>query len=384
MNRSLKSNHSLGNGVAGLPPLADRQERRLVNPNQAGKGKAHPLALGSPSLTSIHNHSWDWNFSTYMGGTGLHHREGSTPGSSIRSPSTEPHHHYHHTSDSSPSESVHSLHHPPAGSGVGLPRTRSLTMPNDTPLRTSSISPNRMRRHSRAPSGMSGIGHSLDQSVAEADDEEVMTGIEAAMDKLKAFSDDPVMDSPSAEVDGSEEDVPQTPHIRPGNAPADTTPEEDAEALPFQQPPELSSSLSSSAHTSNSPDTPPSSLSRQSPLSRPATMTRSASHSPNHSRAASGAGNGPTPPPMLRSQTSAGQPPAGTDPAPTSTLGGKKGGIWNKMKAVTLSSNKSQNGSKANPAGGEQERKSSFTGGARTLLERTTSRGQGGTMRGFK
>lgn len=255
-----------------------------------------------------------------------------------------------------------------------MPRTRSLTMPAEIPTRTSSVSPGRMRRHSRAPSGVSGMGHSLDDSVAEVDDEEAL-GIEAAMDRVEAYySDAPVISSQQDDdEEDSEYDVPQTPHVRPDSHLIEPPPtlEGDPEVLLLQQPPELSSSLSSSGRTSNTPDTPPSSFARQSPISRPAQMTRSASasHSAIHSRSPSGVVPD-SPPAMVRSQTSIAPDRGNTTPQPV-TSGVKKGGIWKKMKAVTLSSTKGQNGASG---AGLNDRKTSFSGGARALLERTTSR----------
>ncbi|KAG8877397.1 hypothetical protein FRB97_003438 [Tulasnella sp. 331] len=316
-----KKSYLVNTLLVGLPPLASRQERRLVNQPQSKK--PHPLALGSPSVTSVHGHSWDWAFSdpgsprstAYRPVSGLHQRDDSDPLSGlILNPSADPLHS--HGLEYSPSGSMHSLHHPPAVvTGVA----------------------------SRVN------GDLLGESVDEADDEEGQNDTEAALQR-------PGRPGTSISQNGGGEDyvvTPGTPQIHPKDLTTDVSTleggdEQELEPLAFQ-PPELSSSFASSTPTTNSPETPPASTPPQAaPISQPKFKEKL----PN---------------------------PAAVPPS------GKSGGLWKKMKGIALSSKKDEDGGGGIPSAGERDQGIGLgSSTSRGPIARTVSKGAGGTSKRAK
>ncbi|KAG8937965.1 hypothetical protein FRC00_007651 [Tulasnella sp. 408] len=408
---------------AGLPPLADRQERQVVNPHQphqAHKHKAHPLAMGSPSLTSIHNtrFSWDWNFSNpgsprstvyskHETGGG----SGHTPPASIRSVphgagSTDGH-------GVSPNGSVtslplHQIPHPPGvphhpGTSGSHVRSRSRTSTSGSVEgRPNSTSPTRMRNHTRVPSHIHHHEPDVDEEEEENNAEE-MRAIDAELERLgvvlslspqRAMFEEPLandddqnggMDTPGGNMD----DVLATPHMHAVMQPDFGEADQDALALP-----DVSSSASSL-----SPRTPPAGLSsglllenNPNDATRTAPVTILSASRPNTPRSS------PTAQPFFGTKEPASgtatfkapKSPASAAVTPTSSSGGatamvKEGSrsrLWKKVKKALPDRRSSQSNIKeslasntpASPLEGGDTKKFSTNASRMFKLERPWSR----------
>ncbi|KAG8947058.1 hypothetical protein FRC04_011238 [Tulasnella sp. 424] len=279
-----KKNYLVGTLLVGLPPLVDRQERQVINPlqpHQPQKHKAHPLALGSPSLTSVHNtrFSWDWNFSnpgsprsTIYGkhdgggnnktpGSADGHGHGASPNGSATS---LPLHHHPHP-------------HPPGvpylpGSSVGShTRSRSRTSTTGSfDTRPTSTSPTHLRNHSRVGSYVAPHELDVDEEEEEENNSEEMKAINAKLEQFGVnLSSSPlqrsmmgleepllandVVDTGGLDTPGGNSAILATPHMHPELQPYSGEIDPDTLALP-----DVSSSASSL-----SPPTPPAGLSSQ-------------------------------------------------------------------------------------------------------------------------
>ncbi|KAG8987966.1 hypothetical protein FRB94_007801 [Tulasnella sp. JGI-2019a] len=328
-----KKSYLVNTLLSDLPPLANRQERRLVNQSPSMKG--HQLALGSPSVVSTQGLSWDWTFSnpgsprsTYFAQiSGIHKREssGGTHPNSARSPGT----------GRSPSDDslLGSLRSPKGGAGAGRSRAHSLTKSIEIPNKETLNSSNRTQSQSNVTAGISRV---LDQRVAEGDDDESVNGADAVLQRHNAPG---ISISRAVGEDGDDDDddddegVPETPQILPQDPLTDdVTTLEDGSDIHVPHPPELSSSISSSAATSNMPETPPTSAPVNTSISQSKFM-QSRSRTDSSSELDLGLPSRPIP---ERSQTSSTARPK-TAPADSS---GKSKGLWKKVKGLTLSSKK--------------------------------------------
>ncbi|KAG8905304.1 hypothetical protein FRC01_008409 [Tulasnella sp. 417] len=238
--------------------------------------------MGSPSLTSIHNtrFSWDWNFSNPGSPRSTvyskHETGTNTPPASLRSVphgagSTDGH-------GVSPNASVSSLPlhpiphpHPPgvphAGNHAGHVRSRSRTSTSGSAdaARPGSTSPTRARNHTRIPS----YHHEPDVNEEEEENNaEEMRAIDAELEKLgvvlslspehgpmfdEPLANDGDYDAEGAKTPGGYSDCLATPHMHAMLQPELGGTDQDALGLP-----DVSSSASSL-----SPQTPPSGLPSQ-------------------------------------------------------------------------------------------------------------------------
>ncbi|KAG8904488.1 hypothetical protein FRB99_001664 [Tulasnella sp. 403] len=403
-----KKSYLVSNLLAGIPPLSQRQERHVVNHHHgaghAAKPKIHPLALGSPSMTSIHSHSWDWTFPIPTAGsprsTLYSKRDGSTPPGSIRGHPTGDHHH----EGISPTASVASLHHshgpvdPPRAGMPQRPRSRG----GSFEIRQPSISPTRVRAHSRVPSY---VPPHLEPDVEETGEGEDdanpdINALDAALEKLGVGIDEEApakVDSPGG-MNEADDACLATPHVHPAFTGAS-----DPEAL-LLQPPELSTSLSSSSakDTSSGPGTP--SLTRQSSNTTAAQSSNGSSSNTTSQQHTMRSKSTPTSP-LASPRLSSKQPPffgvspptsapaevtksdtfgkkdkakSGSMKRPHTSAGAatttKPTGLWKRMKNVVGASSSST--SAADGERPEVHRKSSFSaaGAKAFLMERTWSR----------